>query len=521
MKKIISFLLFSFTSLLVFSQADYLVTGKIIDETTKQPLLGASVFAENTTLGTATNADGVFYLRLPNGGYNLVVTFTGYQTATRRITTADAATSGIVIEVKQKEKEMQDVVIKTSFEVKDGWEKYGDFFLDNFIGKTINGQQCVIKNRDAIKFFYYKRKNLLKIMAEEPVEIVNDALGYNIKYSLDSFVHNYKTEITLYSGYPLFQEMESGSVEQLTKWNAARKVAYNGSILHFMRSIYHKKLKEEGFEIQFLIKENDKEKALLLKDFYGAMKYSMDITDKTVEINPNQKEVAVIYKDEETPALYQEKNPDAPAKFQLSVLSFLPTESLEIEQNGYYFEQNDITITGYWAWEKVGDMLPYDFNYAVEKEAPVTQTVETVTAIVPAVIAAETKTETAVAVGTATGNDMLTTPVWKVDESRIIDGNKLLYYKNGGGENSIELETDYYKFNADNTGTYSFNGQDYKFTWVYANDAKTKMRMVILYPSPLIVNLENIQLSNSVFKYTRLQSVNGVNLMATETRTVK
>jgi len=517
MKKIISLLLFSFSSLLVFSQTDYLVTGKVIDETTKQPLLGASVFAENTTIGTATNADGVFYLRLPNGGYNLVVTFTGYQTATRR-TAAGDANANIVIEVKQKEKEMGDVVIKATFEVKDGWEKYGDFFLENFIGKTANTPFCTIKNKDAVKFFYYKRKNLLKVMSEVPIDIVNEALGYNVKYSLDSFVHNYKTEVTTYSGYPLFQEMESSSIAQLTKWNAARKVAYNGSILHFMRSLYHKKLKEAGFEIQFLIKENDKEKAFPLKDFYGAMKYSMDMEDKTVEINPAQKEVAVIYKDEETSALYQEKNPDAPTKFQLSVLSFLPTETLDIEQNGYYFEQNDITITGYWAWEKVADMLPYDFNYAVEKEKPVvTKVVETVVPIVPA----DTKIEVPVAAGTNTGNDMLTTPVWKVDESRVIDGNKLLYYKNGAAENTIELQTDFYKFNSDNTGTYSFNGQEYKFTWVYTDDAKTKMKMVILYPSPLIVNLENIQLSNTVFKYTRLQSVNGVNLMATETRVVK
>ena len=34
---------------------------------------------------------------------------------------------------------------------------------------------------------------------------------------------------------------------------------------------------------------------------------------------------------------------------------------MDIERNGYYYEQNDITITGYWAWEKVADMLPYNY----------------------------------------------------------------------------------------------------------------------------------------------------------------
>ena len=158
----------------------------------------------------------------------------------------DAADKNIVIEIKQKEKEMQDVVIKSSNEVTNGWEKYGDFFLENFIGKTANSKQCILKNKEALKFFYYRRTKKLKIMATEPLEIVNEALGYTIKYELDSFVHEYDTKISVYTGYPLFQEMESSSIDQLLSWNAARKLAYNGSILHFMRSMYQKKLKEEG-----------------------------------------------------------------------------------------------------------------------------------------------------------------------------------------------------------------------------------------------------------------------------------
>ncbi len=515
MKKITTSLLFSLSSLFVFAQANYTISGKVIDAVSKLPLQGASVFAENTTIGTATNSNGVFNLKLPNGGYSIVITYTGYQTETKRITTGDQTNNEIVIEIKAREKEMEDLVIKATYEVKDGWEKYGDFFLDNFIGKTANAQQCVINNKDAIKFFYYKRKNLLKIMAEEPVEIVNDALGYYIKYTLDSFVHDYSTQVTLYTGYPLFQEMRSSSIADLEKWNAARKIAYNGSILHFMRSLYKRKLKEEGFEIQFLIKENEKEKALPLKNFYNAVNYSLDVADATVEISPKQKEVAVIYKDEETSRLYQEKNPDAPSTFQLSVLSFLPDETLEIERNGFYFEQTDITITGYWAWEKVADMLPYDFNYAIETEPVVVKEKETVKPTVPDVVTPAIKT------AAPGSNEMLINSVWRMEESRIIDGNKMQFYKRGGEENTINFDNDLYKFNADNNGVYTFNGQDYNFTWNYTDEAKTKMQIVIQYPSPLIVTLENIQLSNSQLRYTRLQSVNGVNLMATETRTVQ
>src|SRR5205085_3954635 len=114
---------------------------------------------------------------------------TGYQTATRRITTADANDQNIVIELRQKENSMEDVVVKASNEVKDGWEKYGDFFLDNFIGKTQNGKGSIIRNKEVLKFYFYKKRNRLKVLATAPIEMENLSLGYKLKYTLDSFIH--------------------------------------------------------------------------------------------------------------------------------------------------------------------------------------------------------------------------------------------------------------------------------------------------------------------------------------------
>ena len=51
---------------------------------------GASVFAENTTLGTATDQDGNFILELPIGGYSLVVTYTGFNTQSIRISNTES-----------------------------------------------------------------------------------------------------------------------------------------------------------------------------------------------------------------------------------------------------------------------------------------------------------------------------------------------------------------------------------------------------------------------------------------------
>ena len=350
-------------SICVQAQFDaYIITGKVLDATTQLPLQGASVFAQNTTIGTATDQQGNFKLRLLNGGYDLIVTFTGYQTSTKRITTADALDNNIVITVNQKEKSLEDVVIRSSNEVTDGLEKYGGFFIDNFIGKTSNSNQCTIKNKEVLKFYFFKKKNRLKVLATAPLEIENLALGYTLKYTLDSFTHEYGSQLSTYSGYPLFKDIEPANDAQKNTWYTNRLKAYYGSMLHFMRSVHNKSLKEEGFEIQFVTTNNAVETAIPLVDVYGALNYNKNDSTQLVEIMPNQQNIAVLYNKAEPDPLYISQTNDVTRKFQLSVINVPADQSVGIEQNGYFFDQNDILINGYWTWQKVADVLPYDFR---------------------------------------------------------------------------------------------------------------------------------------------------------------
>ena len=34
-----------------------------------------------------------------------------------------------------------------------------------------------------------------------------------------------------------------------------------------------------------------------------------------------------------------------------------------IEENGYFYEQYDVVNTGYWAWKKIAESLPYDYVF--------------------------------------------------------------------------------------------------------------------------------------------------------------
>ncbi|MEP6677067.1 MAG: carboxypeptidase-like regulatory domain-containing protein [Ferruginibacter sp.] len=360
MKKYAFLLMLVFAAITGFAQQGYYtVYGNVTEHDTKAPMTGASVFAQNTTFGTVTDAAGNFKLQLPNGGYDLVITFTGYETESMHITTSAGEQK---IELKQKDKTLEAVAVVASSEVKDGWEKYGDFFQENFIGKTLNSKNCIIKNKEVLKFFFSKRKNRLKIISSEPLVIENNALGYRVKYALDSFLYEYDTKACTYIGYPLFEEMKAGTETQAAEWNKKRLVAYNGSLLHLMRSIYTKDLKKQGFEIQFLVDNNGKDEAISPKSIYAALNYDKDDSTHTVEITPNQKKLAILYNNETTDTAYLAANPGEPVKFQLSYIFFVNAPSIVIEENGYHFDQNDIIVNGWMAWEKVADMLPYDFK---------------------------------------------------------------------------------------------------------------------------------------------------------------
>lgn len=170
--------------------------------------------------------------------------------------------------------------------------------------------------------------------------------------------------------------MQPADTAQQIKWAAARQQAYQGSMLHFMRSLYNKTLKEEGFEVQFVVDINEKETTIPLKDFYGAFNYAKNDSSSLVEVKPNQLRVGVIYLKEKPAQKFINLYPEEPAEFQFSTLTFLPNESIGIEQNGYYFEQNDIAISAYWTWDKMADQLPYDYNVSTVQEVPKVQEVQ-------------------------------------------------------------------------------------------------------------------------------------------------
>lgn len=338
------------------SFAQFQITGQVIDTETAAPLEGASVFAQNTTIGTITAKDGSFTLPLSKGGYELIVTYTGYQKAQQNIQAGSDNT--VTIKLKKADQSLGEVVITSSSEVADGWEKYGTFFTDHFIGSTPFADSCTIQNPDVLHFYFYKRSNKLKVLATEPLQIRNSSLGYQLNYTLDSFVYYYKTDINAYRGLCLYRPLQ-GTVEEETAWAQARRTAYNGSRLHFLRAYYDSTLQQEGFTVD-LLSSTDARKFNRVTNPYDTSYYLADDSTADVELWLPVK-ASITYNKKAPEARYLKQNGlPLDVGVQISYVDLL--EPILIKGNGFFLDQRNWINQGYWSWKNLADALPYDYE---------------------------------------------------------------------------------------------------------------------------------------------------------------
>jgi len=332
------------------------VSGKVIDSTSREPLSSASVFCQNTTQGTATNKEGSFYMSLKEGGYDLIITYTGYKSQQIRIS-PDIKTTELVIELVKEEKSIEEVVIRSSNEVKNGWEKYGQFFLDNFIGTTPFSSKCYLLNPEVLKFYYYRKSDKLKVLADSPLLISNYSLGYNIRYNMDSLVFQYKTDICSYLGFGFYEEMIA-SDDSINTWKKNREIAYHGSRLNFMHSYFDSTLTENGFIISMLDETNDKKFNKISNPFDTSIFNPVDSIAEVDFYYPRRISIAYTKRFPENEYLKKYKLP-MDVSVQTSYVDLL--DVITIKQNGYYYDQKAWINYGYWSWKNIADQVPNDY----------------------------------------------------------------------------------------------------------------------------------------------------------------
>jgi hypothetical protein len=106
--KILFILYLCTTASSAFSRAK--LDGRVIDATTKLPIVGATISIESEKKGTTTDANGYYSIFLPFGRYNITISSVGYYKKVRAIDLNDDIT--VNFELKEEIKDFDEVIVK-------------------------------------------------------------------------------------------------------------------------------------------------------------------------------------------------------------------------------------------------------------------------------------------------------------------------------------------------------------------------------------------------------------------------
>lgn len=393
------------------AQDKHRITGTVISFANGSPIASASIFITGTSKGTSSNQAGNFVLNeLPHtGSYELVISSIGYATQVFPFT-GDSLPLSLIVKMKPKVTELASVTVEP-YE-KDGWERWGRTFMESFVGTSAAARQCTIKNYKTLRFRYSKKTNTLIAVADEPLLIENKALGYRIKYQLEDFIYNMKERSLLFVGYTLFEDLSEDKNRVPRRWIVNRKHAYEGSIMHFIRSLCTNQLTNDGFEVRRMFKEPNLEKDRVKKvyaalwrrssgtgsrivmnsgdsltvvgdstSYYRQILSQPDFVDIVIPhlltadsvITRNSDSSAVLYfpnyldvtyfKGKEEDEYLEHFRETRRPGFQRSNVFLLQGNAVVIEASGAYFPPQEFFSSGYWAWsEKMAHLLPMDYD---------------------------------------------------------------------------------------------------------------------------------------------------------------
>jgi hypothetical protein len=88
------------------------ITGTVVDATTNNPLVGATVRVDGTALGDITNQQGVFRIgNVPAGPHEMTASILGYAQGRQAVTVAAGGTANVTFSLQQTALEIGGVVV--------------------------------------------------------------------------------------------------------------------------------------------------------------------------------------------------------------------------------------------------------------------------------------------------------------------------------------------------------------------------------------------------------------------------
>ncbi|CAH0996111.1 hypothetical protein EMA8858_02241 [Emticicia aquatica] len=360
MKTGIQFLIILLLSFSAFSQnTSWEISGKVAEKS-KIPVPFANVYVNNTSIGTTTNQNGFFSLKIPARfqKIDLIISFVGYETLKKTLIKSDTKTQNLSFTL-QNGLELKEVKVIAQHDKE--WRKKWKIFNRGLLGESEYFKDCKILNPEVIVLTYDKNKKVVAT-AREPIIIQNDAFGLKIKFQMDRFESD--GEKTYFSGLKYFEKNNPISPIDEKRWEKHKKKSYRDSFRSFLVALKDNKLQESGFAVF---------KVLAPKQMYfGRTTVEQEIKDGTLK-PCEAKEICMFDRETEEFIFYSEyplmvfvTNRFNPIKifydypYYYSVVNLVNFHA-SFGENGWLSKPNGILINGYWGREGFANMLPDDY----------------------------------------------------------------------------------------------------------------------------------------------------------------
>ncbi|WP_074489648.1 carboxypeptidase-like regulatory domain-containing protein, partial [Mucilaginibacter polytrichastri] len=343
--------------------------GGIVKDGNGEPLPGTTVFLSGTKLISSTDRNGRYLFKnLLPGSYLIVAKFIGFDRANYSVNVVDEAIVQNFI-LKEMAQQLQQVVITGDAH----WEEHYQEFKKRFLGSTPNAGSCRIINKEVLHFRMEKGKNIITATADDFLEIINDALGYKIKYLLDEFKFDSNTGILSYQGYPSFEELKARDSKQEIVWRKNRYNAYTGSIYNFIQSLYDHNSDRQGFriyssdyDINSPLDDEGYEKRITIDAKPVILDSIVRDGDDNFKVLTFKKSLFIVFvNDRETfnykNSGYMLRRPYGSSidSGEYSMISLLDNDVL-IDSRGNYNPPGALVLKGHMAWEHIADLTPLD-----------------------------------------------------------------------------------------------------------------------------------------------------------------
>ena len=364
LKNILIVLIYCLFPLTLYGQ--HYISGRVTDAEDGGSIPAATVFIANTTVGTITDANGYYRLRIPGEGiFQLSALHVGYEFFTEEIV---ADNKSVTLNITLQNHVLDEVVVSKKVRSR---QKDINLFWKVILGQNPSRRGLYVTNPEAVYYFYNPETQILSVTCREPLIILNYETGYQIQYILNHFTHNYNSGITDWGNQYNFTELPPDNKRQMNRREKKRQKVYDSSLVKFIKSLYSNSLHENGFLLANFIQGSDLGQPFQASLLNPDSILSPGLADNSKILDLSSGNVMLIYLERPVTdndlAMLEHENGEAFIKNSNFFMNILYGNSFRIFPDGTY--ENKLTIAPV---NKSGTLLGLNmrlpFDYLSEEE---------------------------------------------------------------------------------------------------------------------------------------------------------